>query len=45
LALASESTGDLAAAQGYYEKLLDRDAGDAEAWAKLAEIARKRAGR
>jgi len=43
MALASESKGDLPAAQGYYEQLLRRDATDAAARAKLAEIVKARA--
>jgi tetratricopeptide (TPR) repeat protein len=42
MALASEDSGDLAAAQGYYEKLLARDSGDADARTKLAAVVRKR---
>ncbi|MFC0204784.1 tetratricopeptide repeat protein [Novosphingobium soli] len=44
LALASESQGDLAAAQSYYEALLQQDAQDGAARAKLADIVRRRAG-
>lgn len=43
LARASESRGDLAAAQGYHERLLQRDGTDAEARAKLAGLVRGRA--
>lgn len=41
MALTSESSGDLVAAQGYYEKLLARDAGDAQARRNLTAIVRK----
>jgi tetratricopeptide (TPR) repeat protein len=43
MALASEANGDLVAAQGYNERLLEQDAADVEARARLAEIARRRA--
>lgn len=44
MALASEARGDWAGAQRYYERVLERDSGDADARAKLAQIVRKRAG-
>jgi tetratricopeptide (TPR) repeat protein len=44
-ALAAEGKGDLAAAQGYYERLLERDGGDSLARAKLADVARRQAAR
>ncbi|MEE4450431.1 tetratricopeptide repeat protein [Novosphingobium resinovorum] len=44
MALAAEHEGDLAGAQGYYEKLLQRDAGDVEARQDLVRIVKLRAG-
>jgi len=44
-ALAAEAKGDLAAAQGYYEHLLERDGGDSLARAKLADVVRRQAAR
>lgn len=41
LAMVAEARGDLTAARGYYERLLERDSSDVEARAKLAEIVRR----
>lgn len=41
LAAAAGARGDLVAERGYYERLLERDAGDTAARAKLAELARR----
>lgn len=43
MALSSEAKGDLKAAQGYYERLLDIEAGDVEARAALTQIVRRQA--
>ncbi|HUD30681.1 MAG TPA: hypothetical protein VMQ93_17580 [Novosphingobium sp.] len=43
MATVSETRGDFAAAQAFYQRLLDRDSADADARAKLAELARRQA--